>query len=91
MHVVIDGIEYVPVTDIPLRPPSGKHPSDICRKCGEESFSTKDSRNKDGYRYRRKVCLNCGYMWNTIEYMYLPKGRPPSLDDYDNYDDIDEE
>ena len=88
MDVIIDGIKYVPITDVPLRPPSGKHPSDICRKCGEESFSTADSRNKDGYRYRRKVCNACGYKWNTIEYAYLPKGRPPSFDEDDYIDDI---
>ncbi len=84
MEVIIDGVKYVPVTEIPLRPPSGKHASDICKRCGNENFTTKDSRNKDGYRHRRKICNSCGYMWNTIEYMYLPQGRP-------KIDDIDEE
>ena len=76
MEVIIDGIRYVPMTEVCVRPPSGKHPSDICKRCGNENFGTLDSRNKDGYRYRRKICNSCGYKWNTIEYMVLPQGRP---------------
>ena len=83
MEVKIDGEVYVPLSTVPLRMPVGTHPSDVCRRCGEEQFTTLDSRNKDGYRVRRKECLRCGYRWKTIEYMVLPKGRPPKLDDDD--------
>lgn len=76
MEVKIDGITYVPVTDFPLRMPSGRHPSDICRVCGQVNYRVTDSRNKDGYRMRRKECLACGYKWKTIEYTVLPIGRP---------------
>ena len=74
----INGVEYEPKSK---RPPSGKYPSDICEKCGNESFKTTNSRNKDGYRMRDKKCLICGYRWRTIEYRYRDKGRPPVLDD----------
>ena len=72
-HIKINGIEYEPKHK---RPPSGKHPSDECEKCGTDNFKTLNSRNIDGYRYRRKECLYCGHRWNTIEYVYRGKGRP---------------
>lgn len=83
MEVKINGERYVPISEVPLRVRSGKHPSDICRRCGEENFHTTDSRNKDGYRVRSKKCLSCGYRWKTIEYMYLPQGRPKNLESED--------
>ncbi len=80
MEVRINGEIYVPISEVPARPPSGKHPSDICRVCGEEQFRTVNSRNKDGYRVRMKECLNCGYRWKTIEYMVMPQGRPKNFE-----------
>lgn len=80
----INGVEYEPKKK---RPPSGKYPSDICKRCGSESFGTVNSRNKDGYRIRRKQCTECGYRWNTIEYEYRDKGRPK----IDRTDDIDDD
>ena len=70
--VIIDGIEYEPKH----RKPSCKYPSDRCPDCLCIDYMTIDSRGKDGYRYRRKRCLQCGKTWQTIEYAYRPQGRP---------------
>lgn len=71
-QVLINGIEYEPKH----KKPSCKYPSDRCPNCFCIDYVTTDSRGKDGYRYRRKKCLECGKSWNTIEYAYKPKGRP---------------
>lgn len=60
MEVIINGIKYAPEINIV----SGEY----CRKCGEAKYDTIDSRIKEGIRFRRKKCKNCGHMWKTIEY-----------------------
>lgn len=77
MKVEIDGKVYIPFAEAKaMRPPNGKHPSDICPECGSESYRTTDTRNRGGYRRRCKECTVCGARWHTIEYMYITKGRP---------------
>lgn len=72
--VKINGIEYEPKHK---RYTSGRFPSDECESCGRDTFKTLNSRNIDGYRFRRKECLYCGHRWDTIEYIYRGvKGRP---------------
>lgn len=71
-EVIVNGIEYEPK----CKKPSGKYPSDRCPDCLSLEYITIDSRGKQGYRYRRKKCLQCGTSWNTVEYAYRPQGRP---------------
>lgn len=42
-------------------------PGWMCPKCGSDRTSVTDSRVKDDFRYRRKVCLECGYSFSTAE------------------------
>lgn len=63
-EVNIDGQVYVPKRSVP----KGKHPSDICPKCGSDIFYTIDSRQKEGHRIRRKTCCICETRWTTVEY-----------------------
>lgn len=40
----------------------------ICQKCGNSNnkiINTRDS--AEGFRVRRRECLNCGFRWNTEE------------------------
>lgn len=71
-QVIIDGIEYEPK----MRKPTCRYPSERCDVCGTFESMVIDSRLKQGYRYRRKKCLQCGNVWRTIEYAYKPQGRP---------------
>jgi len=82
MDVRIDGKKYVPYSEA-IRPPKGRYASDYCYNCGKMNFTTTDSRSKDGFRHRWKMCMSCGYKWRTIEQMYLPKGRPPKGEYYE--------
>lgn len=42
-------------------------PGWMCPKCGSDRTSVTDSRAKDGFRYRRKACLDCGHTFSTAE------------------------
>lgn len=42
----------------------------VCPKCGKVCKNNKESRIRDGFRVRRKVCIYCGRKWQTIEVVY---------------------
>ena len=42
-------------------------PGWMCPKCGSDRTSVTESRAKDDFRYRRKVCLECGQLFSTVE------------------------
>lgn len=42
----------------------------ICPKCNNMCKSIKDSRVRQGFRIRHKVCTHCGKEWQTIEVVY---------------------
>lgn len=45
-----------------------RKPGEKCPSCGMALNSRIiDSREKDGYRFRRRECLRCGDRWNTVE------------------------
>lgn len=45
-----------------------RKPGEKCPSCGMTLNSRIiDSREKDGYRFRRRECLRCGVRWNTVE------------------------
>ena len=45
-----------------------RKPGEKCPSCGMALNSRiVDSREKDGYRFRRRECLRCGARWNTVE------------------------
>lgn len=69
MKVIIDGVEYVPVSVKMTNKVTNKTDSDFCNKCGGES-KTIDSRYRQCMhkRFRRKQCMACGHRWDTVEY-----------------------
>lgn len=42
----------------------------ICPKCNNMCKNNKDSRIRDGFRVREKVCVHCGRKWRTVEIVY---------------------
>lgn len=42
----------------------------ICEKCGSGDSHIYDTRVKDGYVIRRRMCMKCGKKWMTIEVDY---------------------
>lgn len=40
-----------------------------CPACGSEAIGTKDSRDINGNRIRRKFCKSCNYSFKTVEIM----------------------
>lgn len=43
---------------------------EICPKCSSDNQHTIDSRMVHGQRLRRRMCVDCGCRWNTIEVFY---------------------
>ena len=39
----------------------------ICPECGSHNIYVKDSRHRNGFIYRRRVCNNCGKEFKTHE------------------------
>ena len=37
------------------------------QECAHENVSCINSRRRDGYRYRRYLCGDCGYRYSTVE------------------------
>lgn len=44
-----------------------------CKFCGGNSFVVKDSRKREGYTYRRIMCLDCNIRYSTMEVIINPK------------------
>lgn len=42
----------------------------ICPKCNNICKNNRDSRIKNGFRVRDKVCIHCGRKWHTVEIVY---------------------
>ena len=38
-----------------------------CRECGSYNIKVVDSREHDGYIWRRRMCVDCGKRMSTIE------------------------
>lgn len=52
----------------------------ICPNCGSSQTKVVDSRERDGYRYRRYHCRECFERFTTTEMTYQPKkGTKPKL------------
>ena len=47
-----------------------------CPQCGSTQNQVKDTRYRrtEGYRYRRYLCMDCGFRWNTHETIEGGKG-----------------
>ena len=52
-----------------------------CPKCKSAQTRTRDSREKEGFRWRRKLCSSCGMKWTTYEITLTEtvKAIPPEI------------